>query len=100
MHGVGSRNKLTPAHAHHYPSDSMLDVLGRALCTVGRLPRKELHEAWEIATRVRDHFRDAFAGLHLSRIGMPARPQSGNARSSCARYPQPVFRLHLWLVRG
>lgn len=57
MHGVGSRNKLTPSHARHYPGPGLLDVLGRALCTVHCLPRKELHEAWELATRVRRRFR-------------------------------------------
>jgi hypothetical protein len=56
MHGVGSRNKLTPSHARHYPGDGPLDVLGRALCSIGCLPRKELHEAFELATRVRRVF--------------------------------------------
>ena len=70
MHGVGSRNKLTPSHARLYPGDSTLDVLGRALCTAGCLPRKELHEAWEMATRVSAHFRggrvvDLCAGFGL-----------------------------------
>jgi hypothetical protein len=53
VHGPGSRNKLSPSHARHYPGDSLLDVLGRAICTVDCLPRKELHEAWEMATRIR-----------------------------------------------
>lgn len=53
MHGPGSRNKLSPSHARHYPGDGLLDALGRAICTVDCLPRKELHEAWEMATRVR-----------------------------------------------
>jgi len=57
MHGVGSRNKLTPSHARLYPGDSDLDVLGRAVCALGCLPRKEIHEAWEMASRVRTHFR-------------------------------------------
>lgn len=57
MHGVGSRNKLTPSHARHYPGPELLDVLGRALCTAHCLPRKELHEAWEMAIRVRPWFR-------------------------------------------
>jgi hypothetical protein len=57
MHGVGSRNKLTPKHAWLYPGASLLDALGRALCAVGVLPRKELHEAWEMAHRVRERFR-------------------------------------------
>jgi hypothetical protein len=53
VHGPGSRNKLSPSHARHYPGDGLLDVLGRAVCTVDCLPRKELHEAWEMATRIR-----------------------------------------------
>lgn len=57
MHGVGSRNKLQASKVGLYPTESTLDVLGRALCSVGCLPRKELHEAWEMAVRVREHFR-------------------------------------------
>lgn len=56
MHGVGSRNKLTPSHARHYPGDGLLDVLGRAVCAADCLPRKELHEAFELASRVRRVF--------------------------------------------
>lgn len=52
MHGVGSRNKLTPSHARLYPGDDVVDVAGRALCAVHCLPRKELHEAYEMARRV------------------------------------------------
>ena len=56
MHGVGSRNKLRASHARLYPGSGMLDRLGRAICTAECLPRKELHEAWEMATRVRQCF--------------------------------------------
>lgn len=52
MHGPGSRNKLSPSHARNYPDDGLLDRLGRAICAVDCLPRKELHEAWEMATRI------------------------------------------------
>ena len=52
MHGPGSRNKLSPSHARHYPDDGLLDTIGRAICAVDCLPRKELHEAWEMATRI------------------------------------------------
>lgn len=52
MHGPGSRNKLTPSHARHYTGAGVVDVAGRALCAVGCLPRKELHEAYEMAVRV------------------------------------------------
>jgi Methyltransferase domain len=53
VHGPGSRNKLSPSHARYYPDDGLLDTLGRAICAVDCLPRKELHEAWEMATRIR-----------------------------------------------
>jgi hypothetical protein len=56
MHGLGSRHKLTPWHAHLYSGDTVLDALGRALCTARCLPRKELHEAWELAALVRAQF--------------------------------------------
>lgn len=52
MHGVGSRNKLTPSHARLYPGTSVIDVAGRAICAADCLPRKELHEAYEMAMRV------------------------------------------------
>lgn len=56
MHGVGSRNKLRASHARLYPGDGVLDVLGRAVCVAGCLPRKEVHEAFEMALRVRERF--------------------------------------------
>ncbi len=52
MHGPGSRNKLSPTHARYYADDTVLDALGRAICAVDCLPRKELHEAWEMAARI------------------------------------------------
>lgn len=55
MHGIGSRNKLTPHHARLYSGDSLVDVAGRAVCAVGCLPRKELHEAYEAALRIRGY---------------------------------------------
>lgn len=58
MHGKGSRNKLTRSHARFYPGDGVLDRLGRAICTVECLPRKELHEAWEVAQVVLATFGD------------------------------------------
>ncbi len=66
MHGKGSRNKLTPSHARLYPDDGTLDRLGRAICAVECLPRKELHEAWEMAQVVRAAFRDD--GAHRRRL--------------------------------
>ena len=51
---LGSRTKLRPMHmplfdVHHPP---LLAEVGRAVCTAEVLPRKELYEAWEVATRV------------------------------------------------
>jgi hypothetical protein len=62
VHGPGSRNKLSPSHARHYPGDGLLDELGRAICAVDCLPRKELHEAWEMATRIRTWLASAPTG--------------------------------------
>ena len=58
VHGPGSRNKLSPSHARYYADDSLLDTLGRAICAVDCLPRKELHEAWEMATRIHTWLAD------------------------------------------
>ena len=57
MHGPGSRNKLTRSQARFFPGTELFDRIGRALCTAECLPRKELHEAWEMAHRIRRHFR-------------------------------------------
>ncbi len=56
-HGTGSRNKLTPRALALYPGETLFARLARALCALGVLPRKELHEAWEVARRVRTRFR-------------------------------------------
>ena len=52
-----SKNRLTPLEAYLYPGDSLFDKIARAVCRAGTLPRKELHEAWEMARRVRRTFR-------------------------------------------
>ena len=57
MHATGSRNRLTPHQLDLYPGDSLFARLARTICGVGVLPRKELHEAWEVARRVRRRFR-------------------------------------------
>ena len=51
---IGSRTKL-----RHRDADSFADAqpplfgeVARAVCTAGVLPRKELYEAWEVATRI------------------------------------------------
>lgn len=57
MHGTGSSNRLTPHQLHLYPGDTLFARLARCVCAVGVLPRKELHEAWEVAKRVHRRFR-------------------------------------------
>ena len=49
----GARGRLTRHDLGRFPADTLFDRLGRAVCRVGRLPRKELYEAWEVARRVR-----------------------------------------------
>ena len=49
----GARDRLTRHDLARFPGDTLLDRIGRTVCHVGRLPRKELFEAWEVARRVR-----------------------------------------------
>lgn len=52
-----SKGRLTARDLGRFPSESLFDRLGRAVCTAGCLPRKELFEAWEVARRTRRLFR-------------------------------------------
>ena len=49
----GARSRLTAHDLARFPGDTLFDRIGRVVCRVGRLPRKELYEAWEVARRVR-----------------------------------------------
>lgn len=51
------KGRLTARDRDRFPSNTLFDRLGRALCDAGCLPRKELFEAWEVARRVRRRFR-------------------------------------------
>jgi hypothetical protein len=53
----GSRSRLTLRDLPHYAGTSLFDRTARVVCEAGCLPRKELHEAWEVARRVRRRFR-------------------------------------------
>jgi hypothetical protein len=44
---------LTAHDLGRFPGQTLFDRLGRAVCGVGKLPRKELYEAWEVGRRVR-----------------------------------------------
>ncbi len=52
-----SKNRLTPQQQVLFPGTKLFDKIARAVCRVGTLPRKELHEAWEMARRVRRRYR-------------------------------------------
>jgi hypothetical protein len=49
----GARGRLTRHDLARFPRDTLFDRIGRVVCDVGRLPRKELYEAWEVGRRVR-----------------------------------------------
>ena len=49
----GSRDRLTRHDLDRFAGTTLFDKLGRVVCSVGKLPRKELFEAWEVARRVR-----------------------------------------------
>lgn len=53
----GSKNRLNARHLDHFAGPTLRDALGRAVCAAGCLPRKEFHEAWEVARRVHRRFR-------------------------------------------
>jgi hypothetical protein len=54
---TGSRGRLTEYDLGRFPTGSLFDRIGRAVCAAGCLPRKELYEAWEVARRARRLFR-------------------------------------------
>jgi hypothetical protein len=52
-----SKSRLTDYDLGRFAGATLFDRLARAVCHAGCLPRKELYEAWEVARRVRRHFR-------------------------------------------
>ena len=48
---------VIPFDLPRFPSESLFDRVGRAVCRAGCLPRKELYESWEVARRVRRRLR-------------------------------------------
>jgi hypothetical protein len=51
------RTPLTRHDLDRFPGESLFDRVGRALCEVECMPRKELYESWEVARRVRRRVR-------------------------------------------
>lgn len=59
MSGISksSRNVLNRYTAEHFAGDTLHDRIARAVCEAECLPRKEFHEAWEAAKRIRRQMR-------------------------------------------
>ena len=57
MFSTSSKARLTRRDAGRFPSNTLFDRIGRAVCEAGCLPRKELYEAWEVARRTRRRVR-------------------------------------------
>jgi len=48
---------LTPRQQSIFSGNTLFDKIARAVCRSGTLPRKELHETWEMAKRIRRRYR-------------------------------------------
>lgn len=57
MRDPASRKKLLRGALRHYPGDTLFERIARAVCEAECVPRKELHESWEVARRVRRRLR-------------------------------------------
>jgi hypothetical protein len=51
------RSTLTRHDLGRFPGSSLFDRVGRVLCEIECVPRKELYESWEVARRARRRFR-------------------------------------------
>jgi hypothetical protein len=49
----GASGRLTAYDLPRFAGPTLFEHIGRVICGVGLLPRKELYEAWEVARRVR-----------------------------------------------
>jgi hypothetical protein len=52
-----SKQRLTRHHLPHFSGDTLFDAVARAVCEAECLPRKELYESWEVASRIRRRVR-------------------------------------------
>jgi hypothetical protein len=81
----GARNRLTTHDLGRFDGSTLFDRIARVVCHVGRLPRKELYEAWELARRVRRFCRGGrvldVAGGHglLAHVMLPLDDSSPEA---------------------
>jgi hypothetical protein len=100
----GSKTRLTNRDLGRFPSASLFDRIGRAVCSAGCLPRKELYEAWEVARRSRRLFRggrviDLGAGhALLAHIMLLLDDSSPTAMAVDPALPKSASTLHQALV--
>ena len=95
-----SRARLTSHDLDRFRGATLFDRIGRAVCSAGCLPRKELYEAWEVARRARRLFRggrviDLGAGHGLlAHIMLLLDDSSPEGIASDAQLPPSAMRLH------
>jgi hypothetical protein len=103
---LSSKGRLTDRDLGRFPSETLFDRIGRAVCRAGCLPRKELYEAWEVARRVRRRFRggrlvDLGAGHGLlGQILMLLDDSSPNVIAVDTRLPISCAKLHAALLES
>ena len=106
MFSHSSRGRLTDHDLDRFPSSTLFDRLGRAVCRAGCLPRKELFEAWEVARRVRRRFRggrvvDLGAGHGLlAQVMLLLDGSSPSALAVDKKMPPSAEKLHHALVNA
>ncbi len=94
-----SKSRLTPRQLSNFPGDTLFEKIARAVCRVGKLPGKELYEAWEVARRVRRKYRGSrvvdFAGGHglLAHIMLLLDDSSTESVVVDLKIPQSAYRL-------
>jgi hypothetical protein len=100
----GSRSLLSPRDLERFSGPSLFDAIAREVCAAHCLPRKELYESWEVARRVRRHFRggcvvDLACGHGLTAwILMILDGSSPRAVAVDRRLPPSATRLHAGLA--
>lgn len=57
VHDRHSKKKLWKPSKQYFDGDTLFHELARTVCDAECLPRKELYESWELATRVRRRLR-------------------------------------------
>jgi hypothetical protein len=101
-----SKARLTLRDLDRFPDRTLFHTIARAVCRAGCLPRKELYEAWEVARRVRRHFRGGrvvdLAGGHglLAQIMLILDDSSPDAVVVDKTIPPSAASLHRSIVEA